>query len=355
MRQRWAFPIYNAVVCAVMGGLVGYYTFAIPAGVLIGGSTGLLVSVPIEWGLGRLGLKHWLYQRRVLLAVLAELTLVVFIIGPYAYVVADTRSDPHPVCCETPLDYGAQSYENVRIQVANGVTLSGWYVPPKQEPGSVIVVLHGSRSDRRDGAWHARQLIQAGYGVLMYDQRALGESSGEMVSYGWLDASDLLFAVDYLKSRPEVDPERIGAIGLSLGGYIALDAAYQEPNRLAALWLDGLHAQGMEDFPEPRNGGEKFAILINAMIVRMMEFRLGREAPPAFTHILSEMNRPPITIVAGGLNDFEKRVNQKYAQIIQPNTRIWMIENAQHVGGPGVAPDEYRQRMLNFFREAFEK
>jgi pimeloyl-ACP methyl ester carboxylesterase len=355
MRQRWIFPIFNGLVCALMGGLVGYYTFAIPAGVLIGGSAGLLVSLPLEWGLGRLGLKHWLYQRRVLLTVLVELPFVVFIAGPYAFVIADTRPDSHPVCCETPLDYGVQSYENVRIQVGDGVALAGWYVPPQQTPGAVIVVLHGSRSDRRDGAWHARQLIQAGYGVLMYDQRALGESSGRTVSYGWLDASDLLSAVDYLESRPEVDPERIGAVGLSLGGYIALDAAYQEPDRFAALWLDGLHAQRMEDFPEPQNGGEKFAILINAMIFKMMEFRLGREAPPAFTQILSEMNQPPITIVAGGLNDFEKRVNQKYTQVIQPTTRIWMIENAQHVGGPGIVPDEYRQRMLDFFRGAFEK
>jgi len=338
-----------------MGGLVGYYTFAIAAGALIGGLAGLLVSLPIEWGLGWLGLKHWLYQRRVLLAVLVELPLVVFIIGPYAFVIADTHPDSHPVCCETPLDYGAQSYENVRIWVGDGATLAGWYVPPQQTPGAVIVVLHGSRSDRRDGAWHARQLIQAGYGVLMYDQRALGESSGKTVSYGWLDASDLLSAVDYLASRPEVDPERIGAVGLSLGGFIALDAAYQQPDRFAALWLDGLQAQRMEDFPEPRNGGEKFAILINAMIFKMMEFRLGRVAPPAFTQILSEMDQPPITIVAGELNDFEKRVNQKYAQVIQPTTRIWMIENAQHVGGPGIIPGEYRQRMLELFRGAFEK
>jgi dienelactone hydrolase len=352
MRQRWVFPIFNGLVCAVMGGLIGYYTYAVQAGVLIGGSGGFLISLPIEWGLGRLGLKNWLYQRRVLLAVLVELPLAVFILGPYAFVIADTRPDPHPVCCETPLDYGAQTYENVRIQVGDGVTLAGWYVPPRQAPGPVIVVLHGSQGDRRDGAWHARQLIQAGYGVLMYDQRALGESGGKTVSYGWLDGPDLLSALDYLGSRPEVDPERIGAVGLSLGGYIVLNAAYQEPDRFAAVWLDGIHAQRMEDFPEAQNEGEKFAILINAMIFRMMEFRLSRGAPPAFTQILSEMNHPPIMIVAGGLNDFERRVSQKYAKVIQPNTRIWLIENAQHVGGPAVVPDEYRQRMLEFFQDA---
>ena len=136
MRQRWIFPIFNGLVCALMGGLVGYYTFAIPAGVLIGGSAGLLVSLPIEWGLDRLGLKHWLYQRRVLLTVLVELPLVVFIAGPYAFVIADTRPDSHPVCCETPLDYGAQSYEPAPGDRAWCAPASGAGGSSRTSPGS---------------------------------------------------------------------------------------------------------------------------------------------------------------------------------------------------------------------------
>ena len=149
---------------------------------LVGFGLGLLG----ELLLGRLGLSHWLYRRRVLLAVLLEIPLAVFLAGPYAYAIVETRPNHHPICCVTPLDYGATEYEDVEIQTADGITLAGWFVPPREKPGPVIVLLHGARGDRRGVAWHARQLIDADYGLLLYDQRALGESTGETVSLGWL-------------------------------------------------------------------------------------------------------------------------------------------------------------------------
>jgi pimeloyl-ACP methyl ester carboxylesterase len=278
-----------------------------------------------------------------------------FVVGPYAYVIVETQADPHPICCETPIDYGAERYEEIRVRTDDGVTLAGWYVPPRETPGAVIVLLHGAKSDRRGTAWHAQQLVQADYGVLLYDQRALGESTGEMVSFGWLDGPDFLAVIDFLADRPEVDSERIGVVGLSGGGHIALNAAYLAPDRMSALWLDGIQAQRIDDFPAAENIGERFATLINALILKMAEIRLWRSAPPAFVQILTELDRPHMVIVAGGLEDFENRVSQKYASVVAANAEIWLIEDAWHVGGPSVRPDEYRRRMVEFFETSLEK
>lgn len=125
--------------------------------------------------------------------------------GPYAFVIKETQPSQHSICCETPLDYGAAEYELVEIQTDDGIILSGWYVPPNKTPGAVIELLHGSHGDRRGTAWHARLLIEEGYGVLLYDQRAMGESTVDMNYTGWLE------------SRPDVDAERIAA-----GGFLAV-------------------------------------------------------------------------------------------------------------------------------------
>lgn len=352
MAKRLAFPLFNTLVGVIFGALIGYYISRPGISLLWGAIAGLASGLLAEFLLGSLGLGHWLYRRRVLLVILLEIPLAIFIVGPYAFALVQTRPDRHAVCCETPLDYGADQYEPVQIEAGDGVTLAGWYVPPRQVPGPVIVVLHGARGDRRGTAWHARQLIQAGYGVLLYDQRALGESTGEKVSFGWLDGPDLLVAVDYLAARPEVDGDRIGAVGLSGGGHIALNAAYLDPDRLVGLWLDGIEAQRIEDFPAANDAGERFATVMNALILRMMEIQLDQPAPPPFGQILAELERPPMVIVASGLTDFESRVNQKYADLTGPNARFWFIENAWHVGGPAVMPDEYSRRMLAFFETA---
>ncbi|MBC8331555.1 MAG: alpha/beta hydrolase [Anaerolineae bacterium] len=353
MRQKFHFPLFNALVGAIFGALVGYYIFHLGISIFTGFLIGLLLGLVVELLFSRLNAEHWLYQRRVLLFVLLEIPLAAFVVGPYAYVYANSLPDQHPICCETPLDYGATEYEDIHIQTDDGLILAGWYVPPEEIPGAIIVLLHGAHGDRTGTAWHARQLIQAGYGVLLYDQRALGESDGEVVAMGWVEGPDLLAVLNYLESRPEVDATQIGIVGLSGGGHIAINAAYLAPERFHALWLDGIQAQQIADFPEAENLGEKFATAINAMILKMAEIYFQRAAPPPFVEILPELSEIPMVIIAGGLDDFESRLSQKYATLMGPNAEIWHIDNAWHVGGPAVTPEEYSQRMLAFFEKVF--
>ncbi|MBL6983678.1 MAG: alpha/beta fold hydrolase [Anaerolineales bacterium] len=349
MSKRLFFPLFNALIGAIFGAAIGYYIFQIGLGVLVGALCGLTIGLGVEFILSRLGQDRWLYQRRVLLLVMLEIPLVIFLLGPFAYVVVEARPNPHPVCCETPLDYGATGYDDVQIQTDDGVIISGWYVPPAGNPGPVIVLLHGARGDRTGTAWHARQLISAGYGVLMYDQRGTGESTGDRAYLGWMQAEDLLKVLDLLETIPEVDTKKIGAVGLSRGAHTALNAAFLEPERMAALWLDGMQAQRIEDFPEAETPGEHFATLINAIILKMDEIYFGQKAPPAFIEILSELSQVEMFIVAGGLAEFESIVNQRYAQAMAANAQLWLIEDAWHVGGAVVAPKEYHQRMVAFF------
>jgi alpha-beta hydrolase superfamily lysophospholipase len=139
----------------------------------------------------------------------------------------------------TPADVGLD-YEDVSFPAADGVGLKGWFIPSGQEtPGPAVVFVHGWMWNRLGNVAHqtkglkdadvdflpaAKGLHDAGFGVLLFDVRRHGESeSGKgPLSYGPVEARDYIGAVRHLRSRPEVDGERIGAIGTSMGGNIVM-------------------------------------------------------------------------------------------------------------------------------------
>jgi dienelactone hydrolase len=138
----------------------------------------------------------------------------------------------------TPADAGLQ-YEDVSFEAPDGVRLRGWFIPRDGEgPGPAVVFVHGWLWNRLgnvggqvpvpdkdvDFLPAAKGLHDAGFGVLLFDVRHHGESdAGRMpLTYGPWESRDFVGAVRYLRGRPDVDGERIGAIGTSMGGNIVL-------------------------------------------------------------------------------------------------------------------------------------
>lgn len=120
------------------------------------------------------------------------------------------------------------------VTFKNGdVTLSGTLtLPPGKGPYPSIVILHGSDAARRETFgplpnFFARQ----GFAVLVYDKRGDGMSTGDWRKSAFSALSaDAIAAVEFLKSRDDVDPKRIGLMGNSEGGWVALQAASSIPD-----------------------------------------------------------------------------------------------------------------------------
>ena len=68
-------------------------------------------------------------------------------------------------------------------------------------------------------------LIRHGYGVLLLDRRGEGASEGDYNAFGWAGEPDLRAAIAFLQRQPDVDPARIGGLGLSVGGELLLQTA----------------------------------------------------------------------------------------------------------------------------------
>jgi pimeloyl-ACP methyl ester carboxylesterase len=350
MMKRLIFPVLNALVFVMLFAVIGYYIFDPVRWMIIGLGVGLSIGLLVELGLGLIG--GWVYRRRVTLAVLFEVILIIAFVGPFILVFLQTTPQHNTICCIENSGLGDQ-VEAVSIPVADGETLAGWYAPPTDEPGAVIMILHGSRGDRTGSLAHARVLQEAGFGVLVYDQRASGESTGERQSIGWYDQRDITPIIDWLGTRPEVEAERIGGVGLSLGGQILIMAAPHEP-RLKAIWADGIGINSISDVPDFEGFDNAFARFINQQVYWLAEIYLGTQGMP-FKQAIPQIAPRHLTLVASGTAPYEADFNRGYETLLGENSDLWVIEDAHHVGGIQVHPDEYTTRMIAFFDEALRQ
>jgi pimeloyl-ACP methyl ester carboxylesterase len=140
--------------------------------------------------------------------------------------------------------------EPVKIP-ANGFVLAGTMSKPAASPQPAaaklpaVVLLGGSGPTDRDSLVFgipilgqvANALADAGFAVVRYDKRGIGQSGGRVESAGLNEyAEDARAAVRMLSERRDVDPKRIAVIGHSEGGAVALIAAAKE-KRIKAVGL----------------------------------------------------------------------------------------------------------------------
>jgi dienelactone hydrolase len=119
-----------------------------------------------------------------------------------------------------------------RVTIGAGdVTLAGKLSLPRRgsPPFPAAVIVHGSgRVGRADLKRYVRELVPRGLAVLTYDKRGVGESGGEYRTILVDDsprllgelADDAAAALEYLRGREEIDPERVGYVGASQAGWI---------------------------------------------------------------------------------------------------------------------------------------
>lgn len=133
---------------------------------------------------------------------------------------------------ETPADYNLP-YEDVTITTPDGLKLVGWFVP--SENGAVIIMQHGYKSTRKELLNEAEMMHRHGYGILLTTVRAHDGSDGEMITFGMNEVNDMEAWYQYLLTRTDIDPGRLGILGNSYGGMLAIQFAAQNENIKAVV------------------------------------------------------------------------------------------------------------------------
>ncbi|MFI4854390.1 MAG: alpha/beta hydrolase, partial [Phycisphaerales bacterium JB065] len=128
--------------------------------------------------------------------------------------------------------------EEVWIDGPNGSRLHGWFLRAEGvaegEAAPAVLHVHGNAGNIGDHLETCQWLPRIGVHVLMFDYRGYGKSDDD-----WLLRSNLVddanSALDYLLTREDVDTERIGLFGWSLGGVIGLAVASEREEVDAVL------------------------------------------------------------------------------------------------------------------------
>jgi len=127
------------------------------------------------------------------------------------------------------------------------------HVPEGQQPFPALALFHGFGGTRiephRLFVKASRLLAREGIASLRLDFRGSGDSEGDFRSMTLSgEIQDAKAALTFLRSQSQVNPDRLGVLGLIMGGYVAAAVAAQDPT-LKALVLWAASARGSSYFP----------------------------------------------------------------------------------------------------------
>lgn len=281
---------------------------------------------------------------------LVMLTLYLFI--SYQMAAGVTRARRVPFMA-TPASRGL-AFEDVEFPSrAGGITLRGWFVPGNR-PGPAIIYVHGINGTR--GSFNSieltSRLVRQGFSVLLFDLRGHGASDGFMVSGGYFERYDLLGAFDYLVKRG-VAQDRIGVIGFSMGGAIALMAAAEEP-AIRAVVADSAFASASDLIAQETARRTMFtewmvpAFLPGAQLVAARLYGIDVDALSP-EEAVARLDYPVLIIHGMADTRIPYFHGVRVHKAAPPGSRLWLVPDAPHTSAFLLHPDEYVERIVEYF------
>jgi dienelactone hydrolase len=275
------------------------------------------------------------YARRAVVGA-GALALVLFAVVPAGVAILATHKARAPVAAA---DLG-RPYERVGFTTADGLRLAGWYVPSRNR---VAVIVFPGRSGTLAPA---RMLVRHGYGVLLFDRRGEGESEGDINLYGWDGEPDLAAAIGFLRARRDVDPGRIGGLGLSVGGELLLQAAAHTP-ALRAVVSEGAGARSLAEHLRTPGLGRLQRWLTPAVAQTAAVAVLSGHRPPGDLADLVRRIPPRRVLLIRALDGHpDELLNRVYAA--NAHGELWEVGAGGHTGALAADPRTYERVVLGF-------
>jgi pimeloyl-ACP methyl ester carboxylesterase len=246
---------------------------------------------------------------------------------------------------EMPATWGLD-YQNVVFAAADGIVLHGWYLPSQN--GAAIIVGHGFRAPLASES--VRLLATHGYGVLVFDWRAHGQSEGDVCTFGYHEVRDVAGALDWLQGQLDVDPGRIGMLGESMGAVTAIRAAAQLPD-IRAVVAESPYASLEEAMRNIWRGTGLPEFPFVPLQIALGQWRVGLDlADMQPLRDVAAISPRPILILTGGRDPVTgSDAGQRYYAAAGEPKELWYEPDIGHLAHRWVFPVEYEQRILEFF------
>jgi fermentation-respiration switch protein FrsA (DUF1100 family) len=228
----------------------------------------------------------------------------------------------------------------VEFTSADGLRLKGWYIRSRNR--AAVISFPGRASSQK----RAKLLARDGYGVLLFDRRGEGESEGDPNAFGWQGVRDIPAAVAFLQRQPDVDPERIGGIGLSVGGEMMIEAAAESPE-LKAIVAEGASSRSVRD--EIANGSDWQEVLATGIVATATAVFTNNLPPRPLKSLVPQISGATFFIYGERGQSTEQPANRAFYAAARGHKEIWEVPDSGHIGGTEARPVEYERRVTEFF------
>ncbi len=234
------------------------------------------------------------------------------------------------------------------------IQLRGWLIPAEgDKKDGIVIFAHGYRNNRSEAKAAlptAQVLRDSGIASLLFDFRNSGESDGTATSVGQFEKSDLLSAIAYAKS---LGYQKIGVVGYSMGAATSI-LAVSESKDVMAVVADSPFADlrtyleenlpvwsKLPDFPFTPLVMWEVPLLTGMDIdqVRPIEsIKKLKDVPVLLIHTKDDNKIPASN---------SERLKREAGSDL---TELWITPGSKHVGSYQEVPDEYLQRVSQFFQ-----
>ena len=287
-----------------------------------------------------------------IVAITVSLLLLAYFLFSFVIVNGIAQVDRRSLA-NSPADYGA-SFQNLSFSTRHdSLNLKGWYLAGREEWPAIILV-HGINTNRSANGLTemATRLHERGFGVLLFDLRAHGESEGKKASGGWNEKWDVLGAYDYLVSQ---GVKKIAVIGVSMGAGTASMAAAEEEgiaglvmdssfsSVLDLLSLEVAHATTLPKWFTP-----VFSPGIRLIAPLFLGIPVAKIEPKTK---VADLAYPILLIHSTG----DTRIPSSHSDIIYDHapagSQLWKVDGVAHAQVFPSHPDEYIERISAYFHQ----
>ncbi len=205
----------------------------------------------------------------IALMFLVLLLIILYVFATHAFKIAQV---PHE---ETPEEYDIP-FREIRFPTQNGRSLYAWWIPALEgveSANATLILVHGWKRNVGRMLTYIRHLYPSNFNMLAFDARHHGSSDPDEYSTMVKFAQDTVAAVDRVCQYP-IDQQRIGLVGLSLGGAASIYAAKLEP-RIAEVVTVGApaHPGDIIHFDMKRRGIPYFPLVW--FMLRFFQYKIG--------------------------------------------------------------------------------
>jgi len=285
---------------------------------------------------------HALYVAAALVA-LGLLFAVRIAVRSYLGERDDFVRSPSSYLSQHPAEAGIPDLGEISFSGADHVRIAGWYAPSRNT--AAIVIVHGTQADRSALLLETKILAEAGFGVLALDLPGQGASEGNTL-WGAAERRAISAAIDWLTTRGEVDPHRIGGFGHSMGAYILTQAAGLD-RRIRAVMLSASPSDVVEQNWWATSTWGLLSQLPTYWALRASGMPLDMQPGD----VVGTIAPRAVFILGGDLDDVVPvyMARQLYQSAGEPK-ELWIVHGAHHDDHARIAPHEYRTRLVEFFR-----